>query len=209
MTENELQQAFEILKDSYNYHDRRPQTQRGQEMLKQDEEHFIDEALLPYLKQIAEKFTSDLRNTETLQLKIISNGGGIVAERVSQKNTNNVTRRSQTSFSPRHNVLGLKILLPDGNIIQETNGTETFCAAIEYAISRLGIDFVLDAMEKFSITCDGEPLLKREPHRNPISDTKPIGNNCFVNTHMSTPAKKLKLEKIGYALNIHWEVFII
>lgn len=49
MTENELQQAYEELKNSYNYHDHRPQTRQGQEMLKQDEERFIDEALLPYI----------------------------------------------------------------------------------------------------------------------------------------------------------------
>lgn len=95
------------------------------------------------------------------------------------------------------------------SIIQETNAVETFCAAIEYAVSQLGLDFVLNSMEKFPITCDGELLLKREPRRNPMSNIKPIGNNCYVNVHMSTPAKKLKLERIGCALNIHWKIFIV
>ena len=199
MTENELQQAYEELKSSYNYHDHRPQTRQGQEMLKQDEERFIDEALLPYLKHIAENFTSVLRNPTTLRLTISSNGGSIKAERIPVK----------AQVMPRRDTSGLKIVLPDGKTIQEQSATESMCAAIQYAISIFGIKAVLDAMERSSIICDGEPLLKNGPHNHPSSNSKPIGNNCFVNVHMNTKTKKEKLEQIGKAMNIPWNIIII
>lgn len=116
MTENELQQAYEELKSSYNYHDHRPQTRQGQEMLKQDEERFIDEALLPYIKQIVENFTNVLRNPITLRLTIPSNAGSIKAERITTKV--HIPPKNTPTF-PRRDASGLKIVLPDGKIIQE------------------------------------------------------------------------------------------
>ncbi|PWK85960.1 hypothetical protein [Hallerella porci] len=206
MTENELQQAYEELKNSYNYHDHRPQTRQGQEMLKQDEERFIDEALLPYIKQIVENFTNVLRNPITLRLTIPSNAGSIKAERITTKVQ--ISPKNTPTF-PRRDASGLKIVLPDGKIIQEQSATDSMCTAIQYAISIFGINTVLDSMEKFSIICDGEPLLKKGPHTHPSSNSKPIGNNCFVNVHMNTKTKKDKLEQISKALGIHWNIITI
>ena len=145
MTENELQQAYEELKNSYNYHDHRPQTRQGQEMLKQDEERFIDEALLPYIKQIVENFTNVLRNPITLRLTIPSNAGSIKAERITTKVQ--ISPKNTPTF-PRRDASGLKIVLPDGKIIQEQSATDSMCTAIQYAISIFGINTVLDSMEK-------------------------------------------------------------
>ncbi|WP_295070293.1 hypothetical protein [uncultured Fibrobacter sp.] len=207
MTENELQQAYEELKSSYNYHDHRPQTRQGQEMLKQDEERFIDEALLPYLKQIAVQFTKDLRNSISIRFNIMPNAD-IELKRIATGKTS-LTPKPSHSSEPRKAASNLRISLPQGNIIQEYNASETMCAAIKFVIEIMGIDKVQQAIQSYNIVCDGESLVKRGPHNHPDSNSKSIGNGYYVNTHMNTKTKKEKLEKLGNALGLHWTIFII
>lgn len=207
MTENELQQAYENLMSSYNYHDHRPQTPQGQKMLKEDEECFIDEAFLPYLKQIAEKFTSNLRNPISIRFNIAPNVG-VELNRISSVKSFQ-SHNPQPNPKPRGPASNLKVFLPQGKVIQEPNATETMCAAIKYAIEIMGIDKVLQSIQNYNIVCDGESLVKRGVHNHPSANSFHIGDGYYVNTHMNTLTKKGKLDKLGNALGLHWAVSII
>jgi hypothetical protein len=207
MTENELQQAYENLKSSYNYHDHRPQTPQGQKMLKEDEECFIDEAFLPYLKQFAEKFISDLRNPISIRFDITPNVG-VELKRISAVKSSQ-SHNPQPNSKPRGVASSLKITLSQGKVFQEYNATETMCAAIKFAIEIMGIDKVMQAIQNYNIVCDGETLIKRGMHNHPSANSIHIGNGYYVNTHMNTLTKKGKLDKLGDALGIHWTVSII
>lgn len=209
MTENELQQAFENLKDSYHYHDHRPQTPQGQQMLKEDEDHFIDNALIPYLKQIAEKFTGDLRNPVSIRFNITPNMK-IDAIRVSgSKPPRPPKPQPGPDPRPRNPASNLRISLPQGKVIQEYNATETMCAAIKFAIEIMGIDKVMQTIQNYNIVCDGETLVKRGMHNHPSANSIQIANGFYVNTHMNTITKKGKLDKLGNVLGLHWTVTII
>ena len=86
-------------------------------MLKQDEERFIDEALLPYLKQIAVQFTKDLRNSISIRFNIMPNAD-IELKRIATGKTS-LTPKPSHSSEPRRAASNLRISLPQGIRIEQ------------------------------------------------------------------------------------------
>lgn len=64
-------------------------------------------------------------------------------------------------------------------------------------------------MRNKNIVCDEECLLKKGRHNKYPSQSHPIGNGYFVNTHMKNEAKKDKLVRLGDALGLHWTVSVV
>lgn len=107
--------------------------------------------------------------------------------------------------SPR---TGLKVILSKGQIIQESTAGETLCKAVKYAVDLFGSSKVLEVMRNKNIVCDGECLLKKGRHNKYPSQSHPIGNGYYVNSHMRNSMKRDKLLRLGDALGIHWTVSI-
>lgn len=100
----------------------------------------------------------------------------------------------------------LKVVLPNGQIIQEYKASETLCRAVRYTVDLYGSSKVLEVMRNNNIVCDKELLLKKGPHNHPKASSTPIGNGYYVNTHMNNDIKRDKLVKLGNALGLHWIV---
>lgn len=207
MTEDDVVNELELLKRSYDYFDHHPQTTGRLAMLKDDEDNFIDNTLFPYLKQIVERFTSDLRNPVSAHFNILP-GNEIQIERISAIKTSR-PRKPQTQSIGKAPPSDLRVFLSDGQIIQEYSATETMCSAIRYAIDSVGIEKVLQAEHDYSIVCDKEFLLKKGLHLYTKNGSRHIGDGYYLNTHMSTITKKQKLDRLGDALGLHWTVSVI
>lgn len=103
---------------------------------------------------------------------------------------------------------GLKVVLSNGQIIQESQANDTLCKAVKYAVDLYGSSKVLEVMRQNNIVCDKEYLLKKGRHNNYPGQSHPIGNGYYVNTHMNNKTKMDKLIKLGDALRLHWIVSV-
>lgn len=103
----------------------------------------------------------------------------------------------------------LKVVLSNGQVIQESKASNTLRKAIKYAVDLHGFSKVLETMRNKNIVCDEECLLKKGRHNKYPSQSHPIGNGYFVNTHMKNEAKKDKLVRLGDALGLRWTVSVV
>lgn len=85
----------------------------------------------------------------------------------------------------------IKVMLPNGIIIQERVASDTFAKTIEF--------FGVDKVEKMGIIVNNVPLITSERH--PSYQVRQI-NDRFVSTHSATAVKKSTLESIAKDLNI-------
>lgn len=110
---------------------------------------------------------------------------------------------------PPRLITGLKVVLSNGQIIQEPKANDTLCKAVRYAFDLHGSSKVLEIMRNNNIVCDGECLLKKGRHNKYPGQSHPIGNGYYVNCHMNNGTKKDKLVRLGNALGLHWKVCIV
>jgi len=96
---------------------------------------------------------------------------------------------------------GLCVILPNGDLIQESKAADTFAQAIRLVgpnkVKTLGL--ILDK-ENIIMLTDNKP--------SPISPHE-LEGGYYVNTHSNTASKQRMLEKISKAFKLGWEVKII
>lgn len=95
----------------------------------------------------------------------------------------------------------LRVTRSDGSTIEDSKAANTLCLVIK----EIGPELV----EKIGLSVDGENIILRDLGPDRRGDRHDIGNNFFVNTHSSTSAKKIQLERIFKALHLPWKVEII
>ena len=95
----------------------------------------------------------------------------------------------------------LRVTRSNGSTIEESKAANTLCLVIK----EIGPEIV----EKIGLSVDGQNIILRDLGPDRRGDRHDIGNNFFVNTHSSTLAKKIQLERIFKALRLPWKVDII
>lgn len=94
----------------------------------------------------------------------------------------------------------LRVIRPDGSIIQDNKAANTFCQVIK--------EIGPEKVEELGISVDYQNLVLRNLGAQHLRGMHDVGNNFFVNTHSSTTAKKRQLEKIFLAFHLSWKVEI-
>lgn len=94
----------------------------------------------------------------------------------------------------------LRVLFPDGSIVQEKRVSETLLKVVKYAGA--------DCVKKLNINACGENMIVAEPYINPCysKGTKHVENNLYVNTCSDTQTKYNVINKISEDLNLNLQV---
>lgn len=97
---------------------------------------------------------------------------------------------------------GLRVILPDGKIIQEAQTWGTFVEAIKFA----GVERV----RGLNLKLCGIPLVidSIDPNHE-ASNSRPTGDGSYIFTLSNTKEKAKRLEIIGKRLGIDWTVEIV
>lgn len=95
----------------------------------------------------------------------------------------------------------LRIIRPDGTIIECEKAAAAFCQAIkEVGVEKVySLKIPMDSMHL--VTIGGNPQYPTAQHN--------VGNGYFVNVHSNTLTKKRQLERIFKAFNLSWNVEIV
>jgi hypothetical protein len=95
----------------------------------------------------------------------------------------------------------IRIIRPDGSVIEEKKAAQTMSSAIREIGSQKVYDLKIPQDGMFLVTKGGNP--------NYQSAQYDVGNGLFVNTHSSTSTKKRQFEKIFSLLKLDWKVEIV
>ena len=95
----------------------------------------------------------------------------------------------------------IRIIRPDGSVIEEKKAAQTMSSAIREIGSQKVYDLKIPQDGMFLVTKGGNPNYKSAQYD--------VGNGLFVNTHSSTSTKKRQFEKIFSLLNLDWKVEIV
>lgn len=95
----------------------------------------------------------------------------------------------------------LRIVRPDGTIIEYEKAAKTFCQAVR----EVGVEKIY----LLKIPMDGMYLINKVVNPKYPTAQHDVGNGYFVNVHSNTITKKRQLERIFKAFNLNWQVEII
>lgn len=95
----------------------------------------------------------------------------------------------------------IRIIRPDGSVIEEKKAAQTMSSAIREIGSQKVYDLKIPQDGMFLVTKGGNPNYKSAQYD--------VGHGLFVNTHSSTSTKKRQFEKIFSLLNLEWKVEIV
>jgi hypothetical protein len=199
-----LEKLYSIIENSREFGVELPQDVLQQ--VEELEERIIKEEILPSLSRNVEPLLEPIRRDLVLvmeyhpgeEISVALSRKVKVAESLGAKPLEYV-HQDGTSVSSK---TGLRVILPNGEIIQEEKTWGTFVEAIKFA----GVERV----RKLNLALCGVPLIidAIDPNHEP-SNSRPIGNGLYVFTLSNTQEKAKRLEKIGKALGIDWSVEIV
>lgn len=208
---NNLQNIYTVISQTGS------QAQLYTQILEDQEKKFVEEGLIPYLKEVIEEAAQVL----CVPISITANykpdkGVGLdvdirTAPRVIKVQPTPQPRPRQTGNNyprakgPNHS---LSVNVGNGTTIKEPLTAETFTKAIIYAMEKVGPDKVADAIRQNNIQLDQEYLVKKGSFSSPQANSRELMQGYYTNTHSNTVTKQRQLERISEILNLHWIVTI-
>ena len=142
-----------------------------------------DEQVLSFLRDLERKTELDRRETSPPSVP-------------SAQPTQPRTRRTQKALQTR-----LVVTMPDGEVIEQYSGIETFVEVIEKLMRRYGEDVVLRA-------AGGRPIISTSSFNYPGKRDKRLGR-FYISTNHSAKAKKVHLNYIAERLGVQLKVEIV
>ena len=191
------------------------QTDTQNKLLVEQEKKFVEEGLIPYLKEVIEEAAQVLCVPISIKANYNPDKGvqldadvhtsprNIKVQPAPQPKPRRSSNHSSVSKGRNNN---LRVKVDNGKIINAFNTAETFAQAIIYAMEKVGPENVANAVLQHSIQLDKEPLVKKGPFRSEDASSRELIQGYYTNTHSNTPTKQRQLERISEILNLHWIV---
>lgn len=178
------------------------------EKIQKIEESIITDEIVPLVAETIEPIIKNIRRE--LLILIEYKPGEDLAVKLTKKrsiiippeNERRTTIQRETSFRVAMNSKGpktyLEVKFPDGSVIDDPNGAETFARTIV----KIGVDKV----KQLGMICNGYDFISRE--NVPAPYTAKFANGYYIQTTLSNVAKKKKLEEISDRLKLGLQITI-
>ena len=216
-SKQKLQNAANILQGTYTYNSQfGSQTPTQIKLLEEQEKKFVDDGLIPYLKEVIEEAAQVLCVPVSIQA-IFNPDKGV--QLVADVRTSPRTAKAQPTppppqpkphrtngqpSLPKGDNLNLRVNVGNGKIINEFNAADTFVQAIIYAMEKFGADKVAETVLQLNMKLDKEFLVKKGRFSEPKASSRELMQGYYTNTHSSTPTKQSELKRISEALKLNW-----
>ena len=187
-----------------------------EKQLSELEENIIKKEILPILTETIAPLLKQVKRDLVLVIDYTPDSPMSVHLSRKRNFTNNITYAKEILPDPKveHRTIGkvhkksrknpttrLRIILPNGKMIQEESAANTFCEFVKY----VGVSRV----RSLGMTQSAIPLISNTLDEKYARAQKPLGNGWYLMTNSNTMVKKRDIEYIAKSFGLNIKVEII